>query len=455
MSQPSKRGRGFSSSPPVSPARQPPGKPAIGIASLEKKAVALIGEGRLEEAEVIYRGLIDAGRASHVVCGNLAAICGMQERWDEMVALLRRTLELNPAYADAHYNLGIALQSQGDLGAAIASYERAIELRPDYPEAHNNLGNALREKGDLEAAFAAYGRALRLRPDFAEAHYNLGNVLHDQGKTDAAVTAYQTALSLQPTYPEAHNNLGNAWKDLGDLEAAITSYAAAIRLKPDYPEARNNLGNAWKEQGNLEAAIASYRAALRLSPDFAEVHGNLGNALQEQGDLDAAMAAYDAALRFNPDYADAHWNSASAMLLRGDYENGWEQYEWRLHRDVAVARPHASPACPRWDGQPLGAGDRVLLVSEQGLGDTLQFMRYAIALRDQGAVVSLCAQPKLHGLIEASGIDPAPLTPEQASQVCDGKWIPLLSVPRVLGVTPDNPIITAPYIRSTPARISQ
>ena len=102
-----------------------------------------------------------------------------------------------------------------------------------------------------------------------------------------------------------------------------------------------------------------------------------------------------------------------------------------------------------WDGSEIDRNTDILLVSEQGLGDTLQFMRYAIALREQGASVSICAQAKLNSLIRESGIDPSPLTPQEVNKVSNGMWIPLLSVPRHLGVNPENPIITSPYIKTT------
>jgi aryl carrier-like protein len=117
-------------------------------------------------------------------------------------------------------------------------------------------------------------------------------------------------------------------------------------------------------------------------------------------------------------------------------------------KHLKTTRP--TQKCIHWSGETaLNQTNQLLLVTEQGLGDTLQFMRYANALRKQGAAVSLCAQPKLHSLIQASGIDPAPLTPEQANQVTDGEWMPLLSAPRYLEVSPDNPIITDPYIKTT------
>jgi hypothetical protein len=144
------------------------------------------------------------------------------------------------------------------------------------------------------------------------------------------------------------------------------------------------------------------------------------------------------------------------MLLGGDYKNGWEEYEWRTKTEKNISKPHALPKCDQWSGEPaITTTSQLLLVTEQGLGDTLQFMRYATALRNEGASVSICAQPKLHSLIRTSGIDPSPLTPQQANEVSEGQWIPLLSVPRHLEVTPDNPVINEPYIKTTDELIAK
>ena len=129
--------------------------------------------------------------------------------------------------------------------------------------------------------------------------------------------------------------------------------------------------------------------------------------------------------------------------------SGWQRYEYRFQTNKNQVILDANPPCRKWNGEELAKGNKLLLVSEQGLGDTLQFMRYATVLRNQGISVSLSAPPKLHRLIKSSGIDPAPLTPEQANQVSEGQWIPLLSLPRLLKVNPENPIITEPYIKTT------
>jgi tetratricopeptide (TPR) repeat protein len=516
MGKPKQSSKGFSTAKPAQATKQQLKKYSVDQTAKEQQAEALINQGKLQEAEVIYRELIAEGTNNYIVYGNLAIICGIQSRHDELITLLKRTIELNPNHPEAHYNLGIglkrqgnftaainsyntalklnpnhpeahnnlgnALTEQGDLEAAIAACNKAIELKPNYPEAHNNLGNALTEQGDLEAAIAACNKAIELKPNYPEAHNNLGNALQGQGNLEAAIASFNTALQLNPNYPQAHYNLGNALTEQGDLEAAIVSFNTALQLNPNYPQALNNLGNTLTKQGDLEAAIASFNTALQLNPSYPEAFNNLGNTLTEQGDLEAAIAScnkaielkpsypeahynlgnalhgqghlesaiasFNTALQLKPNYPEAHWNSSLTILLGGDYSNGWKEYEWRFKSEREISRPHALPKCSKWDGRSAKQNHKLLLVSEQGLGDTLQFMRYVIALRNEGILVSLCAQRKLHTLIQSSGIDPSPLTPEQANQVKDGHWIPLLSVPRHLEVSPSNPLITEPYIKT-------
>ena len=299
--------------------------------------------------------------------------------------------------------------------------EKTLKLKPNYTKALNNLGIALKEKGDLNAAITSYKQAIKLKPNYTEAHYNLGNALKDQGDLDAAIASYKQAIKLKPNYTEAHYNLGIALQEQGDLTAAIDSYNKALSLKPNYPDALNNLAVALEEKGDLNAAITSYKQAIKLKANYPEAHKNL----------------------------------SMTELLIGDYKSGWERYEYRFQCKKDQSILNANPNCSQWKGKPLKAKEQLLLVSEQGLGDTLQFMRYALALRSQGIAVSLCALPKLHSLIQASGIASSPLTPEQANKVSKGQWSPLLSVPRYLDVSPDNPIITEPYIKTTEELITK
>ncbi|OUV75462.1 MAG: hypothetical protein CBC91_07355 [Rickettsiales bacterium TMED131] len=486
-------------------------------ATKEQRAAELCSQGKLTEAEAIMRDLIAAGTDNHIIYGNLAAICGMQGRSEELINLLNKALQLQPTYPEAHNNLGVtlqeqgklveaitsykaalkikynfpeahnnlgnALQNQGKLKEAIVSYQTAIQQRSNFPEAHSNLGNALQKLGDLKAAVASYNRALQLNPNFVDAYYNLGNAHKEQGDLKTAIACYQNALRQKGNFPEALNNLGFTFQKLGDLKAATTSYRTALHLKPNYPGAYHNLGNALKEQGDLQAAINSYKIALELKPHFPEAHNNLGSALKEQGDLKKAIASYQNALRVNPNYPEAqinlgnaheehgnitaaialykkalelqpnspeaHVNLSLALLLSGDYKNGWDQYEWRTKQKNLAFKFYAPPKCNEWQGEQINRENKLLLFTEQGLGDTLQFMRYVLLLRNRSIKVLLCAPARLHPLIQASGIDHSPLTPEQANKISSGYWAPLLSVPKHLKVSPSNPMLTHPYIKST------
>ena len=401
----------YSDSQPDPTTRQRASQDQADHAAKEQHAAALVNQGRLQEAEAVYRELISEGTGNHAIFNNL----------------------------------GVLLGKRGELAAAIESYKKAIELNPENPNAYYNLGKIHKRHGDLALAIASYEKAIELNPNDSEVHLRLGNALNEKGDRPAAIDSYKKALELEPNYPDAYNNLGNALKEQGDLAAAIDAYGKALELKPNFPEAYYNLGNALKEQGCFAAAIDSYNRALALRPNFPSVYLNLGTALKEQGDLAAAIGSYNKALELRPNYPEVRWNSSLTLLSLGEYKAGWRFFGTRFLQGV---RLDAHPKCPLWRGEPIAHPSRLLLVTEQGIGDTLQFMRYIIHLRRKGIDVLLCAPAKLHSLITASGLDQNPLTPEQASAVTQGYYLPLMSLPTVLGVTPESPLIAEPYIRT-------
>ena len=235
----------------------------------------------------------------------------------------------------------------------------------------------------------------------------------------------------------------------GDHNSAKSLLNKAILLNAKAAEPYYNLGITHEQLGDLESAIQAYKKALEINAKDTECIINLGNILAATGKISGAFEAYKKALEIIPNNPELRWNHSLAMLLSGDYKNGWEEYEWRHRRPRSATEPHAYPKCKRWKGEELKNSTKLIFVSEQGLGDTLQFMRYADAFQKQGFDISICAQPKLHGLIKASGIARAPLSPLEASQVKEGCWLPLLSAPKHLGVHPQNPVIDAPYIKTS------
>ena len=200
---------------------------------------------------------------------------------------------------------------------------------------------------------------------------------------------------------------------------------------------------------NQREQIEYLRFALKLKPDYVNAHLNLGNALRETGDLFGAISSYQQALKYKHDFSEAQSNLGHVYLLVGQYQQGWLKHTFRFKKSQNPVTPYANPSIPEWQGEMVDLDEKLLVVAEQGLGDTIHFMRYIPYLRLQGFDIYFCAQPKLHNLIKASGITSKLLTQEQANGVKEGKWIPLLSIPKLLNVTPDNPVVTEPYVHAS------
>jgi tetratricopeptide (TPR) repeat protein len=406
--------------------------------------------GRLDEAVASYREAVRLRPNFPEGWGNLGATLADQGLSDEAVASYRRALDLRPDFPDAHYNLGNALKEMGRLEEAEECYRQALRLRPDHYGAYTNLGNVFKDQGRLGEAHACYRQALQLQPTFAGAHSNLGNVLRDQRRLSEAEDCYRQAVRLEPNSAEAHFHLAICLADQGRLDEAETSYRMALRLRPDYPDALNNLGNTLRHLDRLDEAVDCYHGALRLRADFAGAHNNLGIAVGELGRFEEAEACYCEALRLRPDYHEARFHLAHLWLQRGDFARGWPEYEWRWHTEGFV-RPTFQQ--PHWDGSDL-AGRTILLQAEQGLGDMIQFIRYAPLVKQRGGRVVVQCPPPLREVFQTCrGIDE--LVPQGTTLPAFDVYAPLLSLPGLMDTTVDNVPADIPYLAAHPQKVQQ
>ena len=360
--------------------------------------------------------------------------------------IYRQILALQPDHAGAWHLLGLVAYQAGKQPLAVQYIEYAIRLSADVAAFHSNLGLAYRALGRLDDAAACWRRAVELEPNFAAAHGNLGNVLQELGRPDQAVACHRRALELRPDFAEAHYNLGSALKDQGKLDEAIACYRRALELNPQYVEAYNNLGIACKDQGKLDEAVACFRRALELKPGYAEAQLNMGNHFLRQAKLDDALACYNRSVELKPDYAQAHWNRSLTWLLAGDWQRGWPEYEWRWQTKGFSPRRFPQPL---WRGEPL-AGKTILLHAEQGLGDTIQFIRYAPIVRRRGGRVVVECHKLLLGLLEGCpGVDQ--LVEQGEELPAFDYYAPLVSVPGILKTTPETIPASIPYLFVKPA----
>ena len=238
--------------------------------------------------------------------------------YHNLVTLYTATLTRNPGCWMAHYNLGIALNEQGDTDGAISHYREAVNLWPGYAEAHYNLGRLLAQKGLVEQAIAHYEKALEINPSDADAHNNLGATLLANGRTDEAIAHYRKALVIQPDYADASCNLAGALLSKDDLDGAIAYYSACLALSPNQPEAQYNLASALFRRNRMDEAIVHYQKVLELSPDNADARANLGSAYLAKGHIRDAIAEYRHVLRIAPDNVASQSNLAWLLATAAD-----------------------------------------------------------------------------------------------------------------------------------------
>ena len=317
----------------------------------------------------------------------------------------KKAIELRPGYADAHYNLGNVLKAQHKLIESHNAYVLAIQSRPDYAEAFNNRGLVLDELGRRDEAIVSYQQALRLKPGFAGAWANLGVALHKSSRNEEALTCQEQAIASDSSYIDAYFNRGIVLQDMRRTDEAMASYREAIARNPEHHQALTNLGLLLQGQGKTLQAIDCFDRAVAARPDYAEAYCNRGVAYQDILELDKAIESFDRAALANPDFVEAPWNKALVLLLKGDYGRGWPLYEsrWRWNK---FTTPTPNFSQPLWLGDASIEGKTVLLHAEQGLGDTIQFCRYARLVKDRGARVVLRAQAALLPLLrQLDGVD--------------------------------------------------
>lgn len=318
-----------------------PSAPVFDVLHALQLAVQHHQAGYLSEAENLYRQILQV-KPNHPDALHLSGVIAQQSGNVALAEqLIAKAIRVKPS-AEMYYNLGLALQGQGKLVEALASYQKALALKPDYADAHYNSGNALKEQGKLDAAARSYQRALVCRSDYVEAHINLGSVFYTQHKLDAAIDHCRQALALNADFADAHYNLANALKDQGQLDAAIESYQRALSINANFAEAHNNLAGALQEQGEFDAAIVSYRNALSIKPDYAEVHNNLGNAFKDQGKIDRAVESYQLALKFQPDLAGTWNNLGGALQTEGKLDDAINCYRRAIQNKADFIEAHSN-----------------------------------------------------------------------------------------------------------------
>lgn len=420
-------------------------------ACFSNRGNALKELGQLDEALSDYR------RAVYINPGYAEAYCNMgvtlyiQGKLEEAVVKYERAIDIKHDYAEAYSNLGNALKDLGRLEEAANSLARAIQIKPDYAKAFSNFGNVLRELKLFDQAIASYERAIALDPSFAEAYSNLGVTLQASKRSNEALNSYERAIALDPHLVEAYSNLGNLLKENNQLEEALEIYGRAIEIKPDSPEAYSNRGVTLQELGRFEEAVENFDRAIELKPDYAESFSNRGNALKALQRIKESVKSFDRAIEISPNYAAAHLNKSFVLLLGGEYREGWSLHEWRWQQEN-LKREADSFSKPLWLGIEDIKNKIILLHAEQGLGDVIQFCRYAKLVKDLGAKVLLEAPKRLVALLRQLDYVDVLLERGESRPAFDFHC-PLMSLPMVFGTELTSIPMSSPYLRADEVKV--
>ncbi len=394
---------------------------------------------------------------------------------------LLRQLELNPLDAAAYDALGLIALDHQSAGEAIELISKAIQLDGPLPRYCAHLGEAFARLGDYRSASACIGQALTGEPASADLRWAYANLLHLQGENDEAAKnyellvaqsprhadawfnlgvtrsvqkhpdqarrAYEKTVAISPTHSEAWNNLALLEVEAGNLTAAEAAYRRALLVKPHYRDALYNFAVLLQDVGRLEEAITINERLISLDPGFSEAHNNLGNCYLKLNRLSEAKNQYHEALAVHASHREAPLNLGLASLLMGDFARGWAGYEHRLaQRDV----DKWDWKIPRWDGK-IRSGENILVHSEQGFGDSIQFARYILLLIEGGMRVHVFCQSAIQPLFAAiPGIERCVCQLDDLEPV---DWqVPFPSLAHCFGTRLESIPAQVPYLRVEPGR---
>ncbi len=331
-----------------------------------------------------------------------------------------RILNLNPKSVEAHANIGVIYKILGDIQKAISHYVEVIKLNPKHATTYNNLGNAFKDiknykmaikafhdcikleennyntynnlamvyeaTGQLNRALQCYKKAVELNPKYTNAINNIAVVLYKQKKYKEAIEIFKIALKIDPKYREVYSNLGATYNKNKDYDNAIKYLEMAIKYMPNHAGAYTNLGNVYNKLYDYKTAAKYHEKSISLDPSGSNAYSNVGTSYKYLSFSNKSIESYKKAIELNPNFENAHFDLATMYLAKEDFKNGWEEYEWRFKKEEMISHMilykdiFSKPMLKR----NMDIKDKTLLLhSEQGFGDSIEFIRFLPLLKEK------------------------------------------------------------------------
>ncbi|RYA23137.1 hypothetical protein CRU96_09440 [Malaciobacter halophilus] len=356
------------------------------IESLNKQALEAYNKKDLKTAQEKYEELIKKEpNASENYC-NLGVVLKALKKYQEAYNVYIKALKLNNKNQLVLNNLGNLFKEIKDYKRAIRAFSDAIRLNPKDFNAYNNLGIVYEAINDYDKAIVAYKQAVKIKPNYSKAVNNIGVVLYKQKKYKEAIEIFKIALKIDPEYNELYSNIGACYNKLKQYEYAIENLNKAIELNPNNAGAYTNLGNVYNKIHDYKKAASLHEKSIVLEPNGVNAHSNLGTSYKNLGYTNKAIQSYKKAIQLDPNFENAHFDLAAIYLSKNDFKNGWSEYEWRFKKEEMLSHIvnnkdiFSKPMLKKDDNIE---GKILLLHSEQGFGDSIQFIRFLPLLKNK------------------------------------------------------------------------
>jgi len=373
-------------------------------------------------------------------------------RIEEALRLAEPVLAAQPSNAEMAHLLAACWHQQGDTVRALPLARAAIQASPDAPSYLNTYGVLLRKAKQPAQAVRSYLRALQLQPVFPDCHYNCGNAYQDLEQPDQAIQHYQRCIEQNPEHYSAHHNWANILRDRHELDEALRLYARSAELNWNNPDMHCNWGLTWQLKEQWGKAIDCFETCINLKADHAPAHINLGSALAVQERFEESCRVLRRGVELDASCNDAKFNLALTLLTIGEYGEGWQFYDTRLHLPDKVRPPYTTAP---WDGD-LSLREPLMVWSEQGYGDNIQFARYIPILVEAGLQVTYATRAPLVPLFRECLAPHAPCIVEQHHDNLVGynHHVAVMSLPKLLGTRLETVPMMPGYLKP-PATIPE
>jgi tetratricopeptide (TPR) repeat protein len=411
-------------------------------AALCQAGFAHFRSGRMAEAEQCYRQALAQDAQNADALHLMGVLLFQTGKHAAAVEWIERAI-LHAPKAEYLLSLGTILERQGRLAEAREPFGKALALKPEDAGLWNYVGDLLWRLARADEAVQHFRQALKLNPQFLDASANCGRLLLDLSRHAEALECLDLAVRLNPNSAALYQMRGVCLSAVKRFEEAGVDYEKSIALDPSQAETHNNLGLLHWKFGRLEQAFACFDAALAIRPDFQAVLTNKALVLLDLQMLDEAFATFHRSLALNPNDPLTSFSLATLELLTGDFERGWPRREarWKLAAAALVDRGFSQPL---WLGdQPL-EGKTILLHSDEGLGDAIQFARYVPMVAALGARVILEVEPPIQDLL--GGITGVSSCVGRSSSLAFDLHCPLATLPLAFKTRLDTIPSAAPYI---------